>query len=104
MARVRDLSGNYPNSLSGAAGFKDDNASGKGIIHRSEPVTASDTVDLPDGSTEALMVTTEGAYKVTYADGNIDSPYLAAGIWHPMQVKRVWSTGSVSTAGISAGY
>lgn len=99
MAIKADLSGNSPGGPA-----PDKHNGSKDHIHRSYPVTASDTVDLPNGTTEALSVTTAGAYKVTYANGLTDSPYLIAGIWHPMNVTRVWSTGSVATAGISAGY
>lgn len=104
MATVREASGNYPAGVDGTTGSKDKHVSNLEDVRRSYAVVASDTVDLPNGVCDALNVTTAGAYKVTYANGQLDSPYLTAGIWHPMQVKRVWSTGSVATAGIQAGY
>jgi hypothetical protein len=70
----------------------------------SRAVTASDTVDIPSGVTRALLVATDGAYSVVYENGNVDNPFLIAGIWHPMRVARVRSTGSVATTGIKAGY
>lgn len=99
MAIVKDLSGNSPIDYDTDQHIGDDD-----FIHRSYTVTASDTVDIPQGITNALCVTTAGDYKVTYANGETGTPYLAAGIWHPMNVKRVWSTGSVATTGIDAGY
>lgn len=101
MATVRDLSGNFPDSLPQGL---DTHVSEVQDIKRTVAVVASDTVDIPSGPTDALIVTTSGAYKVTYANGLTDSPYLTAGLLHPISVKRVWSTGSVATAGISAGY
>lgn len=50
--------------------------------------------DFADGIWHALLVETAGVVKVTYYDDTVDSIYLAAGIWHPMQLKRVWSTGT----------
>ena len=99
MAIVQDLSGNSPINLG-----TDKHISAIESVNRSYPVTASDTVDIAQGVTEALNVTTAGAYKVTYGNGVVDTVNLAAGIWHPINVRRVWSTGSVATSGISAGY
>ncbi len=53
--------------------------------------------------TRALLVDVAGAVKVTYADGLADTVTLVAGVWHPMQVKIVWSTGTTAT-GLHAGY
>ena len=69
----------------------------------SEAVEPSDSVDLPGGLTRAVLVAESGIVSVTYANGVTDNPYLLAGVWHPMQVKRVRSTGTAAT-GIKAGY
>lgn len=100
MARVRDLSGNAPVP---APGF-DDHLPHEATVRKTFPIVASDTVDIPQGVTDSLNVTTAGAYKVTYENGTDDIINLAAGIFHPVNVKRVWATGSVATAGIVGGY
>lgn len=101
MAIKRDLSGNSP--AGNQPGQKDDHLSRIVSIKRSYTVTTSDTDDLPNGVTEGLLVETAGNVKVTYQTGVIDSPYLAAGVWHPMNVKRVWTT-DTDAVGINAGY
>jgi hypothetical protein len=68
-----------------------------------EAVTTSDATNHANGPYTALNVTTAGAYKVTTAYNQDVVINLAAGMWHPVRVKRVWSTGSVSTAGITGG-
>jgi hypothetical protein len=60
-------------------------------------VTPDNDVDLPLGATRALMVGTDGAVGVTYANGTTDTLYLLAGIVHPIQVKRVLVTGTAAT-------
>lgn len=102
MAIVRDLSGNSP--AGSLAGQKDAHLSRKDRVHRSYAVTCSDTVDIPQGVTEALMVATAGDYTVIYGNDVQGTVNLAAGIWHPMNVKRVFSTGAASTTGVEAGY
>lgn len=57
-------------------------------------VTPDNDEDLPLGVTRALMVGTDGAVGVTYANGTTDTLYLLAGIVHPIQVKRVLVTGT----------
>lgn len=66
-------------------------------------VTPSDTVDLPNGVTRAIMVGADGSLAVTYANGTSDTIYLIAGVVHPIQVLRVKSTGTTAT-GVKAGY
>ena len=67
-------------------------------------VTCSDTVDLPYSS-RGLYVTTAGTYRLLMAkDAATTDIYLTAGICHPLRVKRVYSTGSVSTLGVVAVY
>lgn len=104
MARVVDLSGNLPDSLNGTTGGVDKHIGEKGEVHRSYAVVASDTIDLPNGVTTALSVKTAGDYKINDGFGNTSTVNLIAGVWHPMEVSRVWSSGSASTAGINAGY
>lgn len=69
-------------------------------------VTASDTVDftLPGKVCRGLNVATSGTYKVTTNQGEDVSVYIAAGIAFPLNVVRVWSTGSDATSGIVALY
>jgi hypothetical protein len=65
-------------------------------------VTKSDTADMPHVS-RALQVGTGGDIKMTFADGTTDTWYnVAAGIV-PVQVRRVWNTGT-SASQISAMY
>jgi hypothetical protein len=66
------------------------------VIH-TRAVTPSDTVDLPGGITRAIMVGTDGSVAVNYADGTTDTLYLLAGLVHPIQVARVFSTGTDAT-------
>lgn len=70
-------------------------------IRYSVEVTPSDTDDIKP--CRALSVTVAGLVKVTYANGVVDSVQLAAGMWHGMYVKRVWSAVTTAT-GIHAGY
>lgn len=98
MAIVRDLSGNSPNNapvvdLHITDGFSSAN---------SDLVVPSDTVDLPNGVTSGILVDVTGTIVATFADGTIDTQTLAAGIIHPMAVKRIW-TASTAT-GIHAHY
>jgi hypothetical protein len=61
------------------------------------PVSPDNSNDLPGGVTRALMVGTDGAVAVTYANGTTDTLYLLAGIVHPLQVARVRVTGTDAT-------
>jgi len=67
------------------------------------PVTPSDSADLADGLTRALMVGTDGDVAVTYANGKTDTLFLLAGIVHPIQVVRVRAAGTTATL-VKAGY
>lgn len=103
MAIVADLSGNAPFSLSNTSGNKDGHNSNFDDIQRSYAVIPSDSVDLPNGACDAIMVTVAGLVKVTYVGGVVDAPYVGAGIWQPMNVKRIWA-GTTTATGIFAGY
>lgn len=72
-------------------------------ISSSYDANLSDSVDLTNGPARALLVAAEGNVKVNYRTGVTDTVFLAAGIWHPMAVSRVWSTGTDAT-GVKAGY
>jgi hypothetical protein len=73
-------------------------------VYNAAAVTKSDSVDIPEGATRALLLSTAGVLKVTFAGGTtVTLPSLSAGVWHPMQVTRVWSTGSDSIT-VYAGY
>ena len=67
-------------------------------------VTCSDTVDLTYSS-RGLYVTTAGVYRLLLVkDASTVDIYLSAGICHPLRVRRVYSTGSISTSGVVAVY
>lgn len=99
MALVPDLSGNRAMN----APVVDRQAANSDFIKKSYPVTLSDSADLPQGVTSAVAAQAAGNIKVTYANGVIDTVPIVAGIWEPMNVKRIWSTGTTAT-GVSAGY
>ena len=71
-------------------------------IRHSLAVTPNDSTDLATPC-RALLVGVAGNVKVTYENGVTDTVYLAAGLWHGMLIRRVWSTGTAAT-GICAGY
>lgn len=58
-------------------------------------ITPSDSVDLPGGYCQALMVGVAGAAKVTDANGNTVTIPLLAGITF-VAVRRVWATGTTA--------
>lgn len=61
--------------------------------------TKSDTVDDPNGPFRGICFDAAGAIKVTTLEGvavTIPSGVLAAGVIHPLAVRRIWS--SVTTA------
>ena len=67
-------------------------------------VTPDDDTDLPRGETRAVYVGTEGDLAVVYRCGAEDVlPNLAPGMFHPLQVVRIKSTGTTAT-GARAGY
>ncbi len=70
------------------------------ILH-STAVTPNDSADI--APCRALLVSAAGDVKVTYVNGTVDTVYLTDGVWHPMYVRRVWSTGTTAS-GIHAGY
>jgi hypothetical protein len=107
MAIVPDLSGNNRGAVAGSSfGSKPTDvhyARERAIpMDRSYPVVASDTVDLPNGACEYLVIGTGGALKVSYPNGGTDTINLPAGL-HRVSVTRVWSTGTTAAL-ISAGY
>ena len=67
----------------------------------SKTVTAHDTNEID--SCRALLVGEAGDVKVKYQNGAVDTVYLAAGMWHGMEVIQVYSTGTTASA-IHAGY
>ena len=72
-----------------------------GPIVYSVEITPSDSADID--VCRAVLVDSAGDVKVTYRNGKTDTVYLAAGMWHAMYVRRVWSTGTTAS-GIHAGY
>lgn len=67
------------------------------------PVTTSDTVNLPNGATRALMVNGTGLVTLVYSNGLEDTLYLTQGVMYPLSVVRVKTSGTTAT-GIKAGY
>ena len=60
-------------------------------------VTPSDTVDLPQSGI-ALYCGVSGDVKVITRDGDtVVMGNLAAGIWHPIEVTRVFAIGTAAT-------
>jgi hypothetical protein len=67
-------------------------------ITKSVAASPSDTVDEAKPGI-GFLINVSGIVKVDMLDpatGEVStiSPFLAAGLWHPMHVKRVWSTGT----------
>jgi hypothetical protein len=70
-------------------------------------VTPSDSVDLPDGPTRAILITGAGNLKVTTANGDVVTLPISTnwfGVTY-LRVARIWATGTtVSTSNIFACY
>ena len=64
-------------------------------------ITPNDSTNFD--TSRAILVDVAGNVKVTYVDGTEDTVALAASIWHPMCVNRIYSTGTTAT-GIHVGY
>lgn len=62
--------------------------------------TPDDANDLPNGPCFGFAVTTAGAYKVTFVDDATPVTVYCNTGYNPYAVKRIWSTGSVSAAGV----
>ena len=61
-------------------------------------VTQSDATNDPAGPFAAIEATTaSGSVKVTAIDGSIMTLYLPQGLIKPLEVLRVWSTGTTAT-------
>ena len=75
----------------------------KGIIQNAFAITPNDSTDLAQ-TTTALYVGVDGDVKVDLAgDGTgITFKALAAGVWHPMAVTKVYFTGTDATDIIGA--
>ena len=70
-------------------------------------VTPSDSVDLPDGQTRAILITGAGNLKVTTANGDVVTLPISTnwfGVTY-LRIARIWATGTtVSTSNIFACY
>lgn len=66
------------------------------------PVTLSDSVDIAAGS-RAIYLPVAGTVKFTSRNGNARTIAFTAG-WHPLQVTRVWLTGTTASLAVYAGY
>jgi hypothetical protein len=60
-------------------------------------VTQSDSAADPNGPFAALSATGAGNAKVTCVDGSTITIAIAVGIPFPIEVTRVWSTGTAAT-------
>ena len=67
------------------------------------PVTPSDSVDLANGPTRAIVVNVSGSVSLGYSNGLSDTIFMNAGVVYPFTVVRVLATGTTAT-GIKAGY
>jgi hypothetical protein len=68
-------------------------------IGSARAVTADDNNDLPGGATRALLIGgAAGNVAVIFADDDtaVTLTGLAVGVWHPISVKRVLSTGTTA--------
>lgn len=76
-------------------------------IRDGRPIAGSAAITPNDSTlidaTRAILVDVTGNVKVTYTDGDVDTVPLAARVWHPMSVVKIWFTGTTAT-GIHAGY
>lgn len=67
----------------------------------------SDSADLTSGITRGIFVGVSGDVAVIFCDDkdadSVTMLTLAAGVWHPLQVRRILSTGTTATS-ILAGY
>lgn len=64
----------------------------------------SDTAEL-DYVTRAVYLGTSGTVKVTTANGqDVVLTNLAAGVWHPLRIRRVFLTGTDDSLNILGGY
>jgi hypothetical protein len=70
------------------------------------PATPSDTIELVNGPTRAVMVNVSGFVAVRYANGLSDSIFMNAGVVYPLSVTRILVTGTPNTSatGIKVGY
>lgn len=67
-------------------------------ITKASIATQSDTVDLEKPGI-GIYVGGSGDVKVTTYDGDdITMVGLVAGVWHPIQAKRVWVTGTTASS------
>lgn len=67
------------------------------FLRQSITVTPSDTDDIVTPG-RGLYVGVSGDVKVTYVSGVTDTlTNLAAGMWHPMEVKRIFASGTDAT-------
>jgi hypothetical protein len=61
-------------------------------------ITPSDSADIPNGMIRGFYVAVAGDVKCTMGDGAVCTwPALSAGVPHPIQAKRIWSTGTTAT-------
>lgn len=65
--------------------------------------TAHDTNNLTDGPCRAILVETPGNIKITFKNGKVDTLYVAAGVFHWLEAKVIWATGTTAT-GIHVAY
>jgi hypothetical protein len=88
-----------------ADGYKNRNPERTDPIRKAFAIAAGDDANDLAVATRGLYLGVAGTIKVTFADdadaNPVVVPNLAAGVWHPMSVKRVWATGT--GAGVFAG-
>jgi hypothetical protein len=79
-----------------ADAFERNSLAPSGPATDAEAVTPNDGADITDVS-RGLYVGTTGNVKVTMSSGDVVTfNSMAAGIIHPIRVKRVWSTGTTA--------
>lgn len=66
-------------------------------LNNASSVTPNDSADLTTIA-RAIYVGTSGSVKIDTLNGNtVTLPNLAAGVWHPIAVKRIHATGTTAT-------
>lgn len=72
-------------------------ASSEIVYNKSHAITTSDTVDIPQGLTDAVYVGGAGVVVAVFQDGSTLSFTTVAGSVLPLRVKRINATGTTAT-------
>jgi len=70
---------------------------GNPIYNRGFAITKSDTVDIPEGITDAVWVGGAGIVKAVFEDGSTAEFTCVAGTLLPLKIRRVYSATTTAT-------